>query len=237
MPVHALTGLVDSLERTIERLEWRPTGTVWANYYDCTNYSDAAFTCKREILEGVLERLRPKVVWDLGANDGTFSRLASSRGMSVFSFDVDPAAVEKNYRRVARDRERGLLPLIMDLTNPSPSSGWAGEEHDSLVERGPADLVVALALVHHLAIAHNVPLDRIAGFLARLAPVVVIEFVPKEDSQVQRMLASRQDVFARYSADAFEEAFGGTFDLDARFAVADSSRTIYVWQRRRPDQR
>jgi hypothetical protein len=152
--------------------------------------------------------------------------------MSVLSFDVDPAAVEKNYRRVVRDRERDLLPLLMDLTNPSPSLGWAGEERESLVERGPADLVLALALVHHLAIGHNVPFDRIARFLARLASAVVIEFVPKEDSQVQRMLATREDVFTRYTPDSFEEAFGTAFDLDARLPVADSSRTIYIWRRR-----
>jgi ribosomal protein L11 methylase PrmA len=232
MSRHALEGLVDSLDRTINALEWRPSGTVWADYYDNTNYSDTAFLRKRELVESALDRLQPKVVWDLGANDGTFSRLASSRGMSVLSFDVDPAAVEKNYRRVVRDRERDLLPLLMDLTNPSPSLGWAGEERESLVERGPADRVHALALVHHLAIGHNVPFDRIARFLARLAAAVVIEFVPKEDSQVQRMLATREDVFARYTPDSFEEAFSTAFDLDARLPVADSSRTIYIWRRR-----
>ena len=108
---------------------------------------------------------------------------------------MDPVAVEKNYRRVVERGERHLLPLLLDLTNPSARSGWAHEERESFADRGPADLVLALALVHHLAIAHNLPLPRIAEFFARIARALVIEFVPKADSQLQRMLATREDIF------------------------------------------
>jgi hypothetical protein len=140
--------------------------------------------------------------------------------------------VEKNYRRVAASGDRQLLPLLLDLTNPSGPSGWANLERQSLAERGPADLALALALVHHLAIAHNVPLPRIAEYLASIARAVVIEFVPKADSQVQRMLAAREDIFAGYTPEAFEHAFERHFRIDERVPVRDALRTVYVMRRR-----
>jgi hypothetical protein len=229
---NALTGLVDSLERTVQRLRWRAAGTTWGDYYDATNYSGAAFAHKREIVEGAIDRLAPASVWDLGANDGTFSRLASRRGIPTIAFDVDPAAVEKNYCHAVGAGEQNMLPLLLDLTNPSGGSGWANEERDALADRGPADVALVLALVHHLAIAHNVPLDRIADYLSRLARSIVIEFVPKSDSQVQRLLASRVDVFDGYTREGFERAFGTRFEIEEAIAVRDAVRVIYVMQRR-----
>lgn len=224
----ALPALVDSLERTVRSLEWSPRGTVWGDYYDDTNYSDAAFAHKREIVADAIERVAPATVWDLGANDGTFSRLASGRGISTVAFDVDPAAVEKNYRRVVERKETHLLPLLLDLMNPSAASGWANRERDSIADRGPADLALALALVHHLAIAHNVPLPRVADFFASIARALVIEFVPKEDSQVQRMLASREDIFHGYTREAFERAFSARFRIEEAVPVREAQRVVYL---------
>jgi ribosomal protein L11 methylase PrmA len=229
---NALTGLVDSLERTVQRLEWGGTRTTWGNYYDATNYTDVAFAHKREIVEAAIHRLAPSSVWDLGANDGTFSRIASSRGIPTIAFDVDPVAVEKNYRRVVQESEHNMLPLLLDLTNPSGAAGWANEERDALADRGPTDLALVLALAHHLAIAHNVPLQRIADYLARLARAIVIEFVPKTDSQVQRLLASRVDVFDGYTQDEFERAFSTRFVIEETIPVRDAVRVMYVMRRR-----
>jgi hypothetical protein len=141
---------------------------------------------------------------------------------------VDPAAVERNYRRVRAENESRILPLLMDLTNPSPALGWAHRERLSLEQRGPADALLALALVHHLAIGHNLPLERIAETFARLGRHLIIEFVPKEDSQVQRMLRSRPDIFPRYTRDGFEAAFGTHFRIDDAQPVSGSERRIYL---------
>ena len=228
----ALNGIIDSLVNTVQRLEWQTTDTTWGNYYADTNYTDAAFAHKREIVSAAIDRLAPASVWDLGANDGTFSRLASTRGIPTVAFDVDPVAVEKNYRHAMQASERSLLPLLLDLTNPSARYGWANEERDALADRGPADLALVLALVHHLAIAHNVPLDRIARYLARLARALVIEFVPKTDSQVQRLLASRVDIFDGYTQDHFERAFSPYFAIVETVPVREGTRVIYVMRRR-----
>ncbi len=223
----ALLALVDGLRRAVESLGWAPTDTEWADYVDNTNYSAVAVTAKRRIVGEALTRLAPRTVWDLGSNTGEFSREASRVAPFVAAFDVDPAAVERNYQRVRREKDQRVLPLLLDLRNPSSGSGWAGEERASLAARGPADTVMALALVHHLAISNNTPLDRIAAFFRRLGRSLIIEFVPKSDSQVAKLLRNRQDTFPEYSQEGFERAFEQHFTLDSRCNVDESERWIY----------
>ena len=227
-----LQAILDSLRNTIQKLRWKPAGTEWGDYYTFTNYSDTAFAAKRAVVESMIRSIAPASVWDLGANTGAFTRLASRQGIYSVAFDIDPAAVEKNYAMIRNDQEKQLLPLIMDLTNPSPALGWANAERDSLSRRGPVDLVLALALIHHLAISNNVPLANIAGFLATLCRHLVIEFVPKEDSQVQRLLATRIDVFPAYHVAGFEAAFERLFEIIEKHPVDASCRTLYLMRRR-----
>ena len=122
----------------------------------------------------------------------------------------------------------GILPLRLDLTNPSPALGWAHRERLSLEERGPADVLLALAVVHHLAIGHNLPLERVAAFLAKIGRHLVIEFVPKSDSQVQRLLRDREDIFPDYAREGFEAAFQSHFRIERTVPVAESERTLYL---------
>ena len=228
----ALLGLVDSLESAVRALDWKPAGTEWADYYDSTNYTRAAFDEKRRIIDGWLERTQPKTAWDLGANNGVFSRLASGRGIQTVAFDIDPAAVEQNYRECRSKIESNLLPLVMDLTNPSPGLGWNHQERASLRKRGPADMVMALALVHHLAISNNVPLPQLADFFSRLGKELIVEFVPKGDSQVERLLASREDIFPNYTETGFEEAFSTVYEIIEKKQIEGSNRTLYLMQSR-----
>jgi hypothetical protein len=223
----ALLTLVDSLSASVRGLSWQAAGTEWADYEVDNNYSAAAAQAKRTLVVDHIRSAGARTVWDLGANTGEYSRAAREVASLVISFDLDPAAVERNYRRVRQDGETGMLPLIQDLTNPSPSQGWAGRERMSLAERGPADAVLALALIHHLAIGHNLPLERVAAYLRRLCRVLVIEFVPKADGQVQRLLLSRPDIFPSYTKEGFEQAFARHFRIDAVDAVVDSERWMY----------
>ncbi|MDX9982083.1 MAG: SAM-dependent methyltransferase [Lentisphaeria bacterium] len=228
----AFLGILDSLTAAVGSLRWKPAGTEWGEYYTFTNYSDAAFARKHRLVSEFLAEANPKTVWDLGANEGEFSRLAAAKGRFTVAFDVDPAAVEKNWRRVRHDRETNLLPLVMDLTNPSPMLGWANRERDSLAHRGPADCVMALAIIHHLAISNNVPLARIAEFLASLTENLIIEFVPKEDSQVQILLRTREDIFPLYHEAGFEQEFGRYFSIVRKTLIEESQRTLYLMKRR-----
>ena len=224
----AAAGLVRSLRGAIESLDWSPSGTEWADYTTDNNYSDEAARSKRWTVLDFLRGLDARSGWDLGANTGEYSRAAREVLPSVVAFDLDPAAVERNYRRVKAESETGILPLLLDLTNPSPALGWAHHERLSLEERGPADVLLALAVVHHLAIGHNLPLERVAGFFARLGRSLIVEFVPKSDSQVQRLLRDRPDIFPDYTRDGFEAAFRGWFRVERAVSVSDSERTIYL---------
>jgi hypothetical protein len=227
-----LLGLIESLQSTVRKLEWKPAGTEWADYYAANNYTDAAFEHKKVLVADWLEKSATHTVWDLGANTGVFSRVAAANGAFVVSADIDPAAVEVNYRQVKENKEQALLPLVLDLTNPSPSLGWNNRERESFVQRGPADAVLALALVHHMAISNNVPLGRVAEFLAGCGEWLIVEFVPKSDSQVQKLLRSRKDIFDEYTRSGFEEAFSGWFGIKESSAVRDSERWIYLMRRK-----
>jgi hypothetical protein len=227
-------GIIDSLESTVRKLRWKPTGTEWGDYYAASagHYSRQAFDHKREIVTNFIDRIQPHSVWDLGANVGEFSRIASERGIPTIAFDIDPAAVERNYLTVREKNETNLLPLLMDLTNPSSDLGWQNRERISFLSRAPADAVLALALIHHLAIGNNVPLPDLRDFFHRLGKWLVIEFVPKEDSQVQRLLATREDIFPGYEVNNFKAVFAERFEIIESTPIQDSPRTLYLMQAR-----
>lgn len=228
----ALLGLVDSLDGAVRSLKWEPRGTEWADYYDETNYTDEATRRKLDLVGSFVDEVRPATAWDLGANTGRYSRVAAERGAATVAFDFDPACVERHFRALGARDDRSILPLRLDLTNPSPGLGWDHSERSSLVDRGPADLAMALALVHHLAISGNVPLGRVAMFLGRCCKSLIIEFVPKGDSQVKRLLASRVDVFDDYTREGFEAAFTGPFAIERAERIAGTERTLYLMRAR-----
>ena len=228
----ALVALIESLQVTVRKLEWNPAGTEWADYYAANNYTDSAFEHKKVLVGDWLSRIEAKTVWDLGANTGIFSRVAAEAGAYVVSSDIDPAAVEVNYRLVKEKKEQNLLPMVLDLTNPSPAIGWNNLERDSFLQRGPVDATLALALVHHMAISNNVPLARVAEFFAACGEWLIVEFVPKSDSQVQKLLRSRLDIFSDYTKSGFEQTFGEFFIIKESSAVRDSQRWLYLMQQK-----
>ncbi|MFZ3171884.1 MAG: hypothetical protein WA118_07890 [Carboxydocellales bacterium] len=226
-----LLAIVDSLESAVNKLKWQPFGTEWGEYYDNNNYSLEAFADKKRLVKEFLEHVKPSSAWDFGANTGLFSRLAAERHIPTISFDIDPAAVEKNYLTTMKDGEVNILPLLLDLTNPSPGIGWKNKERSPLIQRGPTDMVFALALIHHLAISNNLPLSYIAEFFSKLCKFLVIEFVPKSDSQIQRLLATREDIFTEYHQEAFERKFKKYFTIYKSTKILESERTLYLMQR------
>jgi ribosomal protein L11 methylase PrmA len=223
----AFRALLDSLKRTIEKLQWSGSGE-WSHYYEDTNYSAPAMAAKQQLVRQLIGKATPQTCFDLGANDGTMSMIAADLGAYTLAFDLDAAAVQRGYRQ----KHERILPLVQDMANPSAGIGWNGRERKSLFDRGPADMILALALIHHLRITAQIPLGMISETFARLGNWAMVEFVPKEDSQVQRLLRTREDLFDDYTAEGFHAAFEPHFEFIDSQSVHDSVRTLHLMKKR-----
>ncbi|MDO6677544.1 class I SAM-dependent methyltransferase [Shewanella sp. 4_MG-2023] len=229
-----LGALTSNLLNYVSKLQVKADKTEWANYYGNTNYATDAMQGKVDLIESYLKNIAGKIqlLADLGANNGYFSRLASQYADNVVSFDIDEFAVEQNYLTVKAGDNKNVLPVVLDLFNPSASIGWANEERDSFVSRGKFEVVIALALIHHLAISNNVPLKKIVHLLSQMVTGwLIIEFVPKTDSQVEHMLATREDIFTDYHEQGFEQVLTGYFTIKNKDKVPNSDRTLYCLQK------
>ena len=227
-----LIAMIESLAAAVKKIKIQTQKTEWCNYYSSTNYSDKSFTQKKEIITGFIEKIKPRVVWDLGANTGEFTQIAEHSGAECIAFDIDPLAVDYSYQNIRKHNITHHLPLVMDLTNPSPSIGWNNKERMGFKFRPLPDTVFALALIHHLAISNNLPFAKIARFLSELSVNLIIEFVPKADSQVQRLLQSRRDIFGEYSEEAFIREFEVFYEIKAKEKIMDSERILF-WLKKR----
>jgi ribosomal protein L11 methylase PrmA len=227
-----LIALIGNLRNTVAGLSWKPGGTEWSDYADNTSYNDAATDSKERLVGEFVAQVDGTRAWDLGANTGRYSRIAAETGKRVLAFDIDPAAAERNYRQIRREQRADILPLILDIANPSPGIGWANKERRSLLERADPDVILALALVHHLAISRNVPLPMLLDLFAAMAPWAIVEFVPKEDVMVRRLLATRRDVFPDYTLEGFRTAAAVRWDVVTEAPIEESPRTLFLLRRR-----
>jgi len=222
--------LIVILQSAVKRLKWRHQDTEWANYCDHTNYSPDSFRHKKQLVSELLDKINPQSVWDIGANIGNFSRITSNKGILTISFDIS-AAVEKNYLECVRNSETNILPLLLDLTNPSPGIGWENQERISIMDRGPADIILALALIHHLAISNNLPLNKIANFFNKICKSLIVEFIPKSDSQIQKLFSTRKDIFHDYTQKSFEYEFSKYFDIRSSLKIKNTERILYLMEK------
>jgi ribosomal protein L11 methylase PrmA len=175
--------------------------------------------------------VKPKQLWDIGCNTGDYSEVALTSGATqVVGFDFDQGALERAYAR-AKAKTLNFLPLFQDGANPSPDQGWANAERKSVMSRGPADAIVALAFEHHLAIGRNIPLPGVVDALVKMAPQGVIEFVQKKDPTVQQLLALREDIFPDYTPETFETAMKARARIVKQETVSASGRTLYWYDR------
>jgi len=223
-----LHALIQSLLNTVTRLKMKGQKTEWGNYYSFNNYTDKSFAHKKEIISRFIDQIKPETIWDVGANTGEFTQIAGARGINCVAFDIDPLAVDSYYSDLKIQQIENILPLIMDLTNPSPSIGWNNNERLAFKQRPLPDAVLALALLHHLVISNNLSFHKIASFFKEITNHLIIEFVPKTDSQVRILLASRKDIFIHYNEESFENNFARFFNIKEKISILDSERIIYL---------
>ena len=231
LSINSHKRLIDSLRSLISSLHLKERTSIWNEYYE-ENHTDEYYTHKKELVTSFLDMAKPKNIWDLGANTGLFSRIAAERDIKVVSSDFDARSVEMNYQMMKRSNEKNILPLIVDLTNPSPAIGWGNSERESLLGRGPVDMVMALALVHHLAIGNNLPFSNIAELFSKVCKWLIIEFVPKDDPKVKFLLRSRKDIFLGYDEEEFETEFLKFFSIEQKNEINGSRRKLYLMKKR-----
>ena len=224
-----LTATVRRLQSLVRKLEWRPEPSAWAGYRDSCTYSSDDAEHKAVFVEGALAGAGCGLVLDLGANDGEYARLAARHARHVVAVEADEAVADECYRRLRADADRRVMPLVMDLANPSPGSGWRGRERASFGDRARPDAVLALALVHHLAIGRNVPLTEVVDWLAGFGGRLVVEFVDPADPMAQRLLANKPaGLFGDYRRDVFERLLAERFDVTRREELPSGTRTLYL---------
>jgi hypothetical protein len=232
----ALSNLALSLQSAVQAQRAPKHRTQWGDYYDETNYSEEAAAEKAGFVERVAAHHPGRLAVDLGANSGRYSRVLGPHYDLVLAVDMDPLAVERNYVSLREAGPKNILPLVIDLGNPSPDLGWAGLERDSFSRRCQADSLAMLALIHHLVIVDGIPMDHVARFCASLlAPrgQLMLEFVPKEDGQVRRLLATREDIFQDYDLAGLQAAFSPLFAQQGEAQpLRGSCRTLLVFERR-----
>ncbi len=229
-----LQQLNESLAALVHQLRYRPT-TDWSQYYQ-TEVGEAYLQNKKAIVADFLDKIAPSYVWDLGTNAGDFAKLAALRGIRTCAFDADHDSIEKLSRELAQAPAAPwaahLQGYVIDLVNPSPDSGWGNAERQAWLARPRPDTVLALALIHHLRISANVPLAEIIGFLVELAPQIIVEFVPKSDEKVQRLLQHKTDYYDDYTPENFECLFAARCQLINKQTVHPTQRVVYVFARK-----
>jgi hypothetical protein len=221
-----------SLEKLLSSLQLPAKKTAWSHYYEEAESRKDYLPEKKKIIENWLSRMQGiQTAADMGANDGAFSKLLSDRNIQALAADADATCINKLYTEIKSQALKNIQPLILDIANPSPAIGVNNEERASFTERATFDLVLALALVHHLAIGKNIPFEMIADFFQKISSRLIIEFVPKQDEKVQLMLARKKDIYHDYHEQAFIKSFEKYFAIVDRQIIPGSERILFLMSR------
>ena len=233
LPLPSLRRLLKKLHSWIGKLHPADTGkTVWQDYTETHSYSSAEAQSKRQFVVEFVRNQKPKLIWDLGCNTGEYCIAALEAGAEyTVGFDSDQGALESAFAR-AKEKNLAFQSLFFDAANPTPNQGWNEQERSGLRARASADAVVALAFIHHLAIARNIPLDQLLDWIINLAPTGIIEFVPKNDPMVQSLLRHRDDIFPAYTKEAFLDRVERRATIVSTSVVSVSGRLLVAYKRR-----
>jgi SAM-dependent methyltransferase len=222
-----IAAAVHRLRNLVAGLDWNPDRSTWIDYAANNTYDDESSRVKESFVENQLRLHRGQTVWDLGCNTGRFTKIAARHAGQVVAVDSDHASIERLYRELKAQSSRNVLPLVGNVADLSPALGWRGMERQAFVARGRPHLVLCLALVHHLAIASNIPIDDLVRWLKSLDAELVVEFPLPQDPMVARLLAAKDQSYDDYTPDHFEASLAAEFDIRERLALPSGTRVIY----------
>jgi precorrin-6B methylase 2 len=224
---------VRRLEKLVRGLEWKPGASEWSGYEATTSYDEADAQRKEEFVREVVQTRRWSLVWDIGCNEGRHSRIAAENADHVVALDGDAAVVDRLYRALAAEGSERILPLAVDVTDPSPALGWQGLERRTLDDRGRPELTLCLAVLHHVVISGNVPVPEFLSWLAELGTALVIEFPTRDDPRVAALLQrKKQGAHPDYDREPFERALAERFEILRTEQLSSGTRILYHAQPR-----
>ena len=220
---------LQSMHRLISKLKWKAGETSWSGYRQSNTYSDDDDRRKQSFVAEVAAEERPALTWDMGCNDGAYSRIAAENSERVVAFDFDHATVEALYRSLKEEGNTRILPLVSNLADPSPALGWRGLERKTLVDRGAPDLMLALALIHHVSISANIPIADFLQWARDMGTTLLIEFPKRTDPMVRALLANKHDgANPDYEEGNFERELEKRFTVERREELPSGDRILFL---------
>jgi SAM-dependent methyltransferase len=222
-----IMGTIQGLRRTVGKLDIPETRTTWGNYDTDHSYAESSFAAKKAFVESCVLSRRRRMTWDIGCNTGTFSQLAARNADYVVAVDGDTKAIERLYQNLKGAGARNILPLVMNIGNVSPDQGWRGSERKALERRGRPDLILCLALIHHMVISSNIPAGEFIGWLREFDAEVVLEWVGPDDDMTKMLLRNRVDQYGDLSAEIFERIVAEQFVIVKAEPLKGGTRKIY----------
>ncbi|MGE5108396.1 MAG: hypothetical protein ACM3H8_12675 [Sphingobacteriales bacterium] len=223
-----LNNIIESLYSCIKKLELQKQKTTWNNYYEETILSKDYLAAKEQFVKEFISLSDHKTILDLGANTGEFSLLAAQTSERVIAADFDADCINNLYNQTKQNKNKNIFPLVINISNPTPAIGWANKERESFWQRINVDLVMALALVHHLCISGNISFTMLADVFKTKCRYLIIEFVPKADPKVQQLLNYRKDIFEEYTEPNFEKTFSNYFVIIKQETIISTNRILYL---------
>lgn len=220
-------GTLQGLRRIVQSLTTLSSRTTWSNYDADHSYGEQSFDVKKAFVENVISARRRHVVWDLGCNTGTFSRICALNADYVVSVDGDPKAIDRFYYGQKSAEQINILPLTMNLANISPGQGWLGTERKAFDQRGKPELILCLALIHHIVISANIPLSEFLAWLRQLDAEVIVELVSIEDDMSRMLLRNRVNQYHDLTEAGFETALAPLFSIRASQHLKGGHRKLY----------
>ncbi len=223
---------VRKLRKLSGRLSWQGEGSEWGSYDAFHNYSESDHQLKEAFINDSVADSQAHTVWDIGCNTGQFSKIAAQHASSVVAMDLDHFAVERLYRETREAKLSKILPLVQNIADPSPNWGWRNRERVDLATRAQPDLLLCLALIHHVVISANVPMAEFVDALSDLSDQLVIEYVSRSDDKVKALLRNKEDKYSDYSREGLESELSKHYEIARRQELESGNRYLY-WCRRK----
>jgi SAM-dependent methyltransferase len=222
---------VRKLKRLVQGLEWKNAETQWGDYEGFHNYSQRDVEAKERFVENCLSTAQPSTTWDIGCNTGRFSRLAERHSGQVIAMDIDHLAIERLYQTEKGRNESRINPILQNIADPSPNWGWRNRERTDLLGRSRPDFVLCLALIHHIVISANIPLEEFVRWLADVTSGLIIEFVSRNDDKVRTLLLNKEDIYTDYSQQELERCLEEHFRIKDSLRLESGNRYLYFCKR------